>query len=184
MIFTNREAVEATAPLLSVLAFAVVFVAMVAVTNAMLQSQGQERRIIIRTGSGIAVKLIASYALIGTPEIGRIGTPIATVLCYFTITAMNFYFLVRYTGIVPPIRRTFLKPFMASAIMAVCAILTYILLHRLAGSGVATLAAIIAAAGIYIALTIAFKTLKREDVLLLPKGAKLYDAMKRKNLID
>jgi len=29
-----------------------------------------------------------------------------------------------------------------------------------------------------------FKTLKRDDVLLLPKGEKLYETMKRKNLID
>lgn len=185
LIFTDTEAVEATAPLLSVLAFAVVFVAMVSLTNAMLNAQKQERKTVISIGCGITVKFVASYILIGIPEIGRFGTPIATFLCFLTIASINFYFLVKYTGIVPPIRRTFLKPFMSSAIMSICTILIYMLLNNLLnGSRIATMFAIIMAAGIYIILTLLFKTLTREDVLLLPKGAKLYAAMKQKNLID
>jgi stage V sporulation protein B len=185
LIFTDREAVASTAPLLSVLAFAVVFVGMVAVTNSMLQSQRQERRTIISTGCGIAVKFAASYILTGIPAIGRFGTPIATFLCYFTITGINFYFLIKYTGVVPPIRRTFLKPFAASSVMSICTILAYTLLNNLLnGSRIATVLAIIIAAGIYIVLTLLFKTLEKDDVLLLPKGAKLYEAMKKKNLID
>ena len=185
LIFTDREAVEATAPLLSVLAFAVVFVAMVAVTNSMLQAQKQERKTVISMGCGIVIKFVASYVLIGIPAVGRFGTPIATFLCYFTITGINFYFLVKYTGIVPPVRRTFMKPFMASAIMSICTILIYMLLDNLLnGSGIATVLAIIIAAGIYLILTLMFRTLTREDVLLLPKGAKLYEALKKRNLID
>jgi len=185
LIFTDKEAVEATAPLLSVLAFAVLFVALVSVTNAMLQAQKQERKPIISMGCGTAVKLVSSYILVGIPEINRFGTPISTILCYLTITLINFYFLVKHTGIVPPVRRTFMKPFMASAIMSICTILIYMLLNDiLSGSRIAVMLAIIAAAGIYIILKLAFKTLTREDVLLLPKGAKLYESMKNKNLID
>jgi len=82
LIFTNREAVLATAPLLSVLALAVVFVSISAVTNSMLQAQGQERKTVISTGCGILVKLVSSYILVGIPEIGRFGIPIGTFLCY------------------------------------------------------------------------------------------------------
>ena len=85
----------------------------------------------------------------------------------------------------PPIRRTFIKPFTASAVMAICTILIYMLLDNiLNGSRIAVMLAIIAAAGIYIILTLVFKTLTKDDVLLLPKGAKLYEAMKNKNLIN
>jgi stage V sporulation protein B len=185
LLFTNKEAVERIAPMLSILAFAIVLVAMVAVTNSMLQAQKQERKTIVSTGCGIIVKIVASYILIAIPEINRFGTPMSTVLCYFTIMSINFYFLVKYTGIVPPIRRTFIKPFMASSIMAICTILVYMLFNNiLNGSRIAVIPAIIIAAGIYAALTLAFKTLTREDVLLLPKGTKIYEAMKKKNLIN
>ena len=185
LMFVDRVAVAATAPLLSVLALSVVFVSIAAVTNSMLQAQGQERKTVISTGCGILVKLVSSYILVGIPEIGRFGVPIGTFLLYFTVTAMNFYFLVKYTGIVPPIRRTFMKPFMASAIMAICTILIYMFLNNMMnGSRIATLLAILVGAVIYAILTLLFKTLKRDDVLLLPKGEKLYAAMKRKNLID
>jgi stage V sporulation protein B len=185
LIFAYREAVEATAPLLSVLAVAVVFIAMIVVTNAMLQAQKQERKVIISTGCGTAVKLISSYVLVGIPEINKFGTPISSVLCYLTIMAINFYFLVKHTGVTLPVRRVFIKPFIAGAVMSVCAVLVYMLFNNiLNGSRTAAIPAIIIAAGVYIILTLAFKTLRREDVLLLPKGAAIYEAMKSKNLID
>lgn len=179
------EAVQTTAPLLSILAIAVVFVSMMTITNSMLQAQGQEKKTIISMACGMLVKIISSYILIGIPEINRYGTPISTCLCYFTIMALNFYFLVKYTGIVPPLRRTFIKPFMSSSIMAICTILVYILMNNiLGGSRIAIIPAVATAVLIYIILTLLSKTLTREDVLLLPKGTKIYDAMKKKNLVD
>jgi stage V sporulation protein B len=178
-------AVEAIAPLLTVLSVSIVFVCLMTVTNAMLNAQGQERKPIISMACGMIVKIISSYVLIGIPEINKFGTPVSTVLCYMTIMCINFYFLAKHTKIVPPIRRTFLKPFMASAVMAICTILSYILFNSLLnGSRIAVIAALAVAVLIYGVLILVFKTLTKEDVMLLPKGEKLYAAMKKKRLID
>ena len=134
---------------------------------------------------GMLVKIIASYIFIGIPAINKFGTPISTCLCYLTIMCMNFYFLAKYTKVVPPIKKTFVKPFMASAIMAICTILSYKLFNNLLnGSRIAVIGALIIAVVVYFIFIIIFKTLTRDDVLLLPKGAKLYEAMKSKKLID
>jgi stage V sporulation protein B len=186
LIFEKQaSAVESTAPLLSVLAFAVVFVSMMTVTNSMLQAQRQEMRTIISMSCGMIVKVVSSYILIGIPAVNRFGTPISTCLCYLTIMSMNFYFLAKHTKVVPPIQRTFMKPFIASAIMSFCTILSYILLNNiLKGSKIAVIAALVIAVTIYAVLILAFKTLTRDDVLLLPKGTKIYEAMKKKKLIN
>jgi stage V sporulation protein B len=185
LLFDDKEAVAGTAPLLSVLAIGIVFVAMVSVTNTMLQAQGFENKPIISMACGAAVKLIVSYVLLGIPAVNRFGTPIGTCFGYFTIMGINFYFLKKHANIVPPVRKTFLKPFISSAVMSVCTILSYTLLERaLNGSVLAVFAALVIAVGVYILLTLAFKTLTKYDVLLLPKGAKIYEAMKKKNLID
>jgi len=179
------EAVESTAPLLSVLAIAILFVAMVNVTNSMLQSQRQEVKTIISMACGMVVKIVSSYILIGIPAVNRYGTPVGTCLCYMTIMGINFYFLAKHTKITPSVGRTFMKPFIASSIMAICTILSYMLFNYvLHNSHIATLIAIIIAFAVYFVLIILLKTLTREDVLLLPKGAKLYEAMKKKRLID
>ena len=181
----SPDAVNSTAPLLSVLAVAVVFVCMMTVTTQMLNAQRQERKPIISMACGMLVKIISGYILIGIPEINKFGTPISTVLCYAAIMCMNFYFLAKNTGIVPPIKRTFIKPFIAGSVMSVCTISVYIILNNLLdGSRIAALIALIFAVLIYIILILVLKTLTREDIMLLPKGAKLYDAMKKKRLID
>jgi stage V sporulation protein B len=98
---------------------------------------------------------------------------------------MNFYFLAKYTKVVPPIRKTFLKPFTASAVMAICTIGSYILFNNiLHGSRIAVIGALIIAIAVYFIFILIFKTLTKDDVLLLPKGDKLYAAMKNKKLID
>jgi stage V sporulation protein B len=98
---------------------------------------------------------------------------------------MNFYFLVKYTKVVPAIRQTFIKPFTASSIMAICTILSYILFDRLLnGSRIAVILALVIALSVYFVLILIFKTLTKEDVLLLPKGDKLYAVMKKKRLIN
>ena len=185
-IITGRpEAVESTAPLLSVLAVAVLFVSMVHVTNSMLQSQGQEFKTIISMACGMLVKIVSSYILIGIPSVNRFGTPIGTCLCYLTIMAINFYFLTKYTKVIPYVGRTFMKPFIASSVMSICTILSYLLFNYiLGGSHISTLIAIIIAVAVYVILVLALKTLTREDILLLPKGAKIYEAMKKRRLID
>ena len=185
LLFTNEEAVESTAPLVSVLAAAVVLSAMTAVTNSMLQAQKQERKTIISIGCGIAVKLISSYILTGRPEINKFGTPISTILCYLTIMSLNFWFLAKYTGITPPVRRVFVKPLISGAGMSVCTVLVYrVSKNLLDGSRAAVIPAILTAVAVYIILILILKTLKREDILLLPKGAKIYAFMKNKNFID
>jgi len=189
LIFAKSEestlAVETTAPMLSVLAIAIIFVSMMTVTNSMLQAQKQEWKTIISMLCGMVVKIVSSYFLMGIPLIGKYGTPIGTCLCYMTIMSINFYFLAKYTKVVPPIGRTFVKPFMSSAIMAICTITVYMLLNNLLnGSKIAVLIALVFAVVIYFTFIIIFKTLTREDVLLLPKGAQLYEVMKKKKLIN
>ena len=184
LIFSNEEAVL-VAPMLSILGVGVVFVSFMTVTNNMLAAQGQERKTLISMAVGMCVKIIASYILIGIPEINKFGTPIGTCLCYLTIMSMNFYFLAKYTKVVPAVRQTFIKPFISSAVMAVFAILSYMLFNNiLQGSRIAVLAALVIAISVYAVCIILFKTLTKDDVLLLPKGAKLYEAMKKRRLIN
>ncbi|MCL2813413.1 MAG: polysaccharide biosynthesis protein [Oscillospiraceae bacterium] len=186
LIYPERmEQVISTAPLLSVLGVAVMFVSMMTVTNSMLQAQKQEMKTIISMACGMAVKIISSYILIGIPSVNRYGTPIGTCLCYFTIMALNFCFLAKYTKAFPDFRRTFVKPFISSAVMAVFSVLTHAAVNKISNAPrLAALAALFAAVLVYAVSIIACRTLTAEDVLLLPKGAKLYEFMKRKKLID
>jgi len=179
----KEESAKMAAPLLSVLALSIFFIGMLSMTNAVLQAHKLERKPVISLVTGSVVKLVSSYILIGIPGIEMFGAPIGTFLCYLTIVAMNFYFMVKHIGVSPKITAVFLKPFIASVICALSAVLSYKLLDAAIGGRIATLGAIVVAVVVYGAVLILIKGIAREDLELLPKGEKIARIMERAHLI-
>lgn len=172
------------APLLSILSISIFFVAMVSVTNAMLQSLHKQWLPIISMSVGVAVKFISAYILISIPAIGIYGAPISTLLCYFTAMMVNFFFMAKYTRCVPGIRRVFLKPFIASALCALCAMGSYYVLKLVLGEGrMITMLSIVIAAVVFFFSLFLIGGLTKTDILLLPKGEKIYRLLLRLKVV-
>ncbi len=160
-------------PLLSVLAISIFFVSMISVTNSILQSYGFELKTIYSTGFGIVAKLILTYVLIGNEKVGMFGAPLSTLICYFIIMLTNFYFVVKYTGYFPSVRKIFIKP-MLSAVISVFVgwgLHTYILGEYL--HGFSAIISIGICALMYFVLLFAFKGVEKTDIALLPRGEKI-----------
>lgn len=178
-----EESAQMAAPLLSVLAIGILFLALLSLTNAILQAHKLERIPIWSTAIGCVVKLAASYLLIGIPGIEMFGAPIGTCLCYMTALVINLIFLYRKLGYIPSFVRIFLRPFLASALCGGAAAGAYLLLSsRLSGS-VATLASICAAGAVYVVAIFLFRAITREDILMLPKGERIAGLLHRIHLI-
>lgn len=173
LLFPEASAVRA-APLLSVLSLSIFFVGMLAITNALLQAHKLERKPILSMVAGSVVKLVSSYIFIGIPNVGIYGAPIGTFLCYFVITMINFYFLAKYVGLIPSTRLIFVRPFLASVFCAGAAIGSYRFLELIIPPKAATLSAIVCAATVYIIAVFVFRCVNKEDILLLPKGKRIY----------
>ena len=124
LLFYDVPAQE-TAPLLSVLALSVFFIGMIAISNALLQAHKLERKPIISMIAGSVVKLVTSYILIGIPDVGVYGAPASTFLSYFTIAAVNFYFLAKHIKLIPNVGDIFVRPLIASLVCAAAAIGSY-----------------------------------------------------------
>ncbi len=175
---------QMAAPLLSILSISIFFVAMVSVTNAMLQSLHKQWLPIVSMSVGVAFKFISAYVLISIPEIGIYGAPISTLLCYFTAMMVNFFFMAKYTKCVPGIRRVFLKPFIASALCALSAMGSYYLLKLIMGEGrIITLLSIVFAAVVFFFTLFLIGALTKTDILLLPKGEKIYTLLLKLKIV-
>lgn len=182
LLFIEESAVRA-APLLSVLSLSIFFVGMLAITTAVLQAYKLERKPIVSMIAGSVVKLVSSYILIGIPQIGVYGAPIGTFLCYLVISMINFYFIAKYVNLIPSIRQIFIRPFLASLFCAGAAIGSYRLFEMIILPKVATLSAITFAALVYIIAVFVFRCISKEDILLLPKGQRIYRLLHRIKLI-
>jgi len=183
MFYSSGEAqaiVNAT-PLLRVLAPSTIFVCILSVTNAILQSCGKERLPLVSMLAGAAVKLVTNYFLI--QHIGMIATPISTFLCYLTVTCINFVFIAKYADIVPNIVRVFLKPFICGIICAAAALGSYTLFNTFVSGSIATVAAIGTAGIVYVLFVFLLRVVTADDVKLLPKGNKICSALTKIHLI-
>lgn len=169
--------------LMSILGFAVPAVALVAVTNAVLQAYSRIDLPLVSMCLGAAVKLCGDYFMIGDPRFSIAGAPISTALCYWLIALLNLFHIARLSHGLPPVGRTLVRPLAATAGMGAVVVIgkTLVRLASLApGSALdklATLAIIAAAALVYGVLLLALRAIERADVLLLPHGAKIADIL-------
>lgn len=176
----------AAVPLLMEFAFAVVLVAMVSITGPVLQAMGRVSVPVRNTLIGAGVKLTANFILVGIPGIGIHGAPIGTCLCHGTIAVLNLI-AIRKAGVHFSLRRCFLKTGVATVVMGVFVGFAYPGVNWLLGQALqgtrlrmllSTFGVIGLAGVIYLLMLIVVRALPREDILMLPKGAKLARLLK------
>ena len=181
LFFTNKDSVAMATPLLRMLAPSSFFVCILAVLTAILQSCGKERLPLISMLCGAIVKIITNFILIRI--IGMPGTPISTFLCYVTICSIHLHFVKKHAGLKVNIPRVFLKPILCGAVCALAAFGSYTLFDMIHPGRIATLLAICVAAVVYAGVIFLFGAITRDDVLLLPKGAKIASVLEKLKLL-
>ncbi len=179
------SSIDLAAPALSIVAPAILFLGLIAITNAILQAYRCEKYTIISTFAGIVVKFVTTFFLSAVPDMGINGSAVGTLLCYFTIMSLNIFFMITKIHYVPSVRKIFLKPLIASIACGLAALFATRMLDRVIGSGrINTLLSIAAAALVYLVVILLIKGINRDDVMMLPKGAKICAAMDRFNLLE
>jgi len=152
----------------------------VLVTTAIMQAHGHAGRPVINMLIGGVLKLVAVYILTGNPDIGIVGTPIGTLLCYVSICILNLISIRRLLPHAPSLIPNLLRPFLAAAIMGV---VTYGAWFGLKHVGIDSrlilcAAPIMVGVVVYAFAALRLKVITREDCLLLPKGEKIAKLLK------
>ena len=115
---------------------------------------------------GIA-KLILNLVLIPIPSINIYGAPIGSVVCQAVAFFVSFTVLRKNLKVKLDPVRYFIKPFIASAVMGVCAFGTEKLLRVFMGRA-ATLGAIAVGAVVYFAMIALLRVFRREELSAIP----------------
>ena len=173
----SGERLTLATQLMSILGVCIVFNATVLLTNAIMQAHGHEKLPVVNMFVGGFLKLAAVFILTSNPQIGILGAPIGSLLCYLSITVLNLFTMRRVLSNPPAIVKNMLRAFAAAALMGACAWGTWQGLAMLMGPGMSSIIACgvpIAVGGlIYLVAAVKFRAITREDCLLLPKGEKI-----------
>jgi len=176
------ETVATMTTILMILGAASYFVCFQHITIAILQANGYERVALITFPIGAAFKITLSYFLVGNPDIGIIGSPIGTLVCFAIIVTLNILFIIFRVKERIKLFNGFLKPLFCALLMAAVAYFTYEGVYWL-GSGILgtdysavviyLAVSILIGILVYAALVVFTRTITKEDLIHLPKGDKL-----------
>ena len=187
MLPMQPEDALAAGPHLQILGIALIFICLMILTNAILQTYGKEKLPIFTVIAGGVVKVVMNYILVGNPDISIHGAPISTLCCYLTICGLNLFFVWKYSPEKPRYTRLFGKPIVASAVMGAAAWAVYGLVARVlsghsayGANALATFCGILAGVVVYGVLVITLRILQAEDVKALPKGEKIAKLLRLK----
>ncbi|MCI1964574.1 MAG: polysaccharide biosynthesis protein [Oscillospiraceae bacterium] len=183
LVLRAGNAPEITGKILAILGLAAIFASISTPINSMLQAIGRVDLPVKLLAVGLVVKIVLNYTLVGIPEINVMGAGTGTLVCYFLITFLALYFLIRETGVMPNLFAIFVKPILASGISVSAAWLFQKAAAKLVSEDMATLSAILVAGFLYLIFILWFHALSRHDILMLPKGQKIVKILEKHHWI-
>ncbi|MBQ8448797.1 MAG: polysaccharide biosynthesis protein [Clostridia bacterium] len=178
----SAQIIRNTAPFLSILSVGTFLMAMLTVSSSVLQSYGKQNLPVISMTCGTVVKLILNIVLVS--GIGFIGAPIATTASYFVMVALNFIFAIKHTDLSARIFKAFLPPLIAMLCCVPATVGSFLLFARILPSErLATVLSVLITAVLYTAALFLTRAFSKEDIMMLPKGKKIYNFLVRKKLM-
>lgn len=173
LLFNQPIYAQNTAPLLAVMAPAVVAASLLYITNAMIHAVGEVYKPILNMAIGTVVRIGIVYVLCGMHEVAAMGSAIATLVSYFIIIVLNMRTLHKLLPQTPGVLRMSFRPLLASVIMAAVSLPVYRLLTLCMSPKLAIVPAILVAVAVYLAAAILTKVITKEDIVHLPKGQRI-----------
>jgi len=161
LLFDDVSALRA-APLLSLLSLSFVFVALLSVTNSILQAHGRTVFPMISMATGIAAKFISSHFLIAKYEMR--GAPISTLICYSLMCALNLCYILFKINCKVSFWKSFIMPLL-TAFLAVIPV--YCIYNAVLGETVSAtflFAAIAFSAVLYLVLCFVFGIIGEKEI--------------------
>ena len=186
------------APALFIFAIGIVFLASIDALTSALQGVGKQMIPFINIVIGAGCKFVITFALTGIPSMNIKGAAIGTVMAYVIATILNYRAVKIYTGTRFDPGLTFIRPLVSALVMGGAAAAVYYSIYGALGSsavslaeaaseqlhreitaatlsnGVATIAAILIGLIVYVIMLFVTRSIKPEELRLLPKGERLY----------
>lgn len=171
------------APLLSLLATASLFLALVAPANAIFQGIGRMDLPVKYLCAGALAKLLLNLILVGIPSVNILGSALSTLACYGLIALLTLNKLRNVLTVRLDFSGTLLKPLVCGLICGISSLLCWNALTKYAGNSIITLFSM-AVGGVFYLISLAvFRVISPEDVFMLPNGKKIAKVLEKLRLI-
>lgn len=161
----------------------VVFLGLIQSMNGILQGMGKPMVPVIALVIGMVFKVAISYTLTAIPSINVLGSAIGTVSAYLIAVLIELACIKKAMGVKFPIKEFVIKPLITVITMFISVKLSYAFIAGLIGGKLATLISIAIGGIVYGLVLIGIGGIKKEEILTMPKGNKIYKVLRKLKLM-
>ncbi len=161
----------------------VVFLGLIQTMNGILQGMGKPMIPVIALVVGMLFKIVISYTLTAIPSINVLGSAIGTVSAYLIAVLIELVCIKKAMGVKFPLKEFVIKPLITVITMFIAVKLSYGFIAAIVGGKLATLISIAIGGVVYGLVLIGIGGIKKEELLTMPKGDKLYKILRKLNLM-
>ena len=96
---------------------------------------------------------------------------------------INFIYVLKYTDVSTGIIRAFIKPLISTIISLPFTVISFILTIKATSQNVATIISILITIVVYLFALFITKSFTKDDIMMLPKGEKIYNKLVKMKLM-
>lgn len=184
LLFPQPDSLDMAAKLLAMIAVTVIFYSLSTLSNGILQGIGRVNLPVRNAGIALAVQTALLVALLTFTELDVYALVICLIVYSFLMCLLNSISVRRCIDVKENLKTMFLMPFLASALMGVCARGAYTGLYMLVESNVICLIpSLLLAVAVYAVTILKTGAIRREQLFAFPKGALLVKVAEKCRLL-
>lgn len=172
MLYPNEP--SSVGQMLLYLSMCVVLLGIIQAFTAILQGMEKTHIPVINLSIGAIFKIALTYILIAVPNLNVKGAPVASLISYIVILILNYKYIKKHVKVEFDVVYFIVKPLMSATIMAVLVSVSYNIVLMLAGNTIACIVAVVVGGIGYGLALIKTNSISKEEILMMPKGEKLY----------
>ncbi len=161
----------------------VVFLGLIQVMSGILQGMGKPMIPVIALLVGMVFKVVLTYTLTAIPSIGVLGSAMGTVSAYLVAAIIDIWYVRKSMKIKFSAKEFVIKPLITVITMFIAVKLSFGAFTVLVGSKLATILAILIGVIAYGVVLILIGGIKKEEILTMPKGNKIYSLLRKLKLM-
>lgn len=175
--------IEIPARMLQLGAISVVFYCLSTVTNAILQGVNKMTTPVKHGAISLGVHLVGLYIMLIVFKREIYAVVAGNIIFSLSMCVLNARALKKATRYKQEVSRTFITPLKAAIVMGVVTVIVNFLIGLIAPKAITTLIALLFAVATYGVALLKFGALTSDEIVALPKGAKIYKLLQKFHLI-
>ncbi len=189
----TAPAIPYIAPILMAYGVSVCFLALAQPVTNMLQAVNRTDVPVKSMAIGAAVKILANFLLVSSPEINIQGAVVGSFLCNLVMVFYGLAVLKKETGLKYDIKGLLMKPLFCSVLSSVGAYAVngicnhflegYSIGSFLTAGNISVVLAVVSAVIIYAVALLLTASLTKSDITMLPKGEKIAKVLEKYRLL-